>query len=292
MKKLRKSSPRKSSGKRKVRRPGSFWSWMMSKGNGKVRWGVGILIAILYIYIFYTFLVAPFSLRWRGVFGEAYYPAGYSIRGIDISHHQGKINWDKLRWAKIGDEPLSFIFMKATEGKSLVDRQFNHNFVQAHDYGFIRGAYHFFVPGVPAELQAQNYLSEAKLIAGDLPPVLDIEITGSLSPEELRKETLEWLRIVERHFGVPPILYTNYTFKKNYLNTPEFDKYPYWIAHYYVKQLRYEGDWKFWQHTDKGKLPGIKGDVDLNLFNGSMYNLRLLTLPDSLDHTGLINQKI
>ena len=282
MKKLKSSSPRKLSRRKSVRRPNPLWRWLMSKGNGKMRWGIGILLAVLYIYLFYTYLVAPFSLRWRGVFGEADYPAGYSIRGIDISHHQGVINWDKLRWAKIGDEPVSFIFMKATEGETLVDRQFDYNFEQAHEYGFIRGAYHFFVPGVPAYLQARNFLRKAKLVEGDLPPVLDIETIGRLSAEELRNETLIWLHLVENHFGVVPILYTNYTFKQNYLNTPEFDKYPYWIAHYYVKNLRYEGEWRFWQHTDKGRLPGIKGDVDLNLFNGSMYNLRLLTITDSL----------
>ena len=280
---MKKSTGRKITKRKKVRKPSSSWRWLVEKGYTRWRWIGGVLTGVLYIYLFYTFLVAPFSLRWRGVFGDIDYPEGYSIRGIDISHHQGRVNWDKMRWAKIGDEPLSFIFMKATEGQSLVDRQFECNFSQAKDFGFIRGAYHFFVPGISPELQARHFMNIVKLEAGDLPPVLDIETRGNLSPEELRRDALAWLHFVEKHYQIVPILYTNYGFKKEYLNTPDFDKYPYWIAHYYVKELKYHGEWRFWQHTDKGHLSGIRGDVDLNIFNGSMYNLKMLTIPgDSL----------
>ena len=279
---MRKISRNHSSRWEKVRKPSYFWRWLMAKKNGHMRWIGGSLLVAVYVYLFYTFLVAPFTLRWRGVYGEADYPSGFSIRGIDISHHQGLINWDKLRWAKIGEEPIAFVFMKATEGVSLVDHRFAFNFHQAKEVGLIRGAYHFFVPGVPAQAQAEHYLRQAQLEHGDLPPVLDIETIGKLSPEELRREALVWLRAVEQHYKVVPILYTNYKFKRNYLNTKDFDKYPYWIAHYYVKTLHYDGPWKFWQHTDKGDLPGVRGDVDLNVFNGSMYNLKKLTIPDSV----------
>ena len=102
--------------------------------------------------------------------------------------------------------------------------------------------------------------------------------TGGLSPDQLRKVALIWLNMVEKRYGVPPILYTNYKFKLDYLNTPEFKRYPYWIAHYYVRSLTYKGSWKFWQHTDCGRLPGIKEKVDLNIYNGSMYDLRRLCI--------------
>lgn len=263
----------------KVRKPSFLLRRLMAKKNGHLRWIIGAILGAVYIYFFYTFLVAPFTLRWRGVYGETAYPSAYSIRGIDISHHQGKINWDRLRWANLGEEPLAFVFMKATEGVTLVDKNFDYNFNQAKENGLMRGAYHFFVPGISAELQAIHFLKHARLEAGDLPPVLDIEQIGDLTPADLRKAALTWLRIVERHFHVVPILYTNYKFKRNYLNTRDFDRYPYWIAHYYVKDLRYQGEWKFWQHTDKGNLPGIHGDVDLNVFNGSMYNLQKMTVP-------------
>lgn len=273
---LRNKSPRWE----KVRKPSYVLRRLMAKKNGRLRWIGGMLLGAVYIYLFYTFLVAPFTLRWRGVYGDVDYPAGFSIRGIDISHHQGKINWEKVRAANIDKEPLAFVFMKATEGMTLVDRRFAYNFHEAKDNGLMRGAYHFFVPGVSAAQQAYHFISCAHLEPGDLPPVLDIENIGKLDPEELRKSALTWLKIVEKRYGVTPILYTNYKFKRNYLNTIDFDRYPYWIAHYYVKELHYQGDWKFWQHTDKGHIPGIRGDVDLNVFNGSMYNLKKLTIPE------------
>ena len=77
-----------------------------------------------------------------------------------------------------------------------------------------------------------------------------------------------------------PILYTGYKFKVDYLNTPEFADYPFWIAHYYVKELQYQGDWTFWQYTDCGKVKGIKGHVDCNIFNGSMSDLCKLLIPE------------
>ena len=93
----------------------------------------------------------------------------------------------------------------------------------------------------------------------------------------------KWLDIVENHYGVKPIIYTYYKFKTRYLNDSVFDDYPYWIAHYYVDKVEYKGEWKFWQHTDAGKLPGIKGYVDFNIYNGSFYDLRQLCIQNKSD---------
>ena len=89
---------------------------------------------------------------------------------------------------------------------------------------------------------------------------------------------------VEKEYGVKPIIYTGYKFKLHYLNTPAFDEYPYWIAHYYVENLEYKGKWNFWQHTDCGKVTGIKGNVDCNIFNGSFEDLMKLTIPEQEDN--------
>jgi lysozyme len=83
---------------------------------------------------------------------------------------------------------------------------------------------------------------------------------------------------VESHYGVKPIIYASYKFKEKYLNDSIFNTYPYWIAHYYVDSVRYEGKWQFWQHSDVGTVPGIDNDVDLNVFNGTLEDLRALTL--------------
>ena len=244
---------------------------------------IGFRLALLFgvslvCYLVYVYAVAPYTSRWQALYGSETYPEGFSIRGIDISHHQGEINWELLSKAQIGNEAICFVFIKATEGKNFLDENFNDNFYQAREFGFLRGAYHYFKPNISAEAQAKYFLKQVHLEEGDLPPVLDIEETGGLPPDQLRKAALTWLNRVEKRYGVPPILYTNYKFKLDYLNTPEFKRYPYWIAHYYVRSLTYKGSWKFWQHTDCGRLPGIKEKVDLNIYNGSMYDLRRLCI--------------
>lgn len=99
---------------------------------------------VLYVWAFYYFFVGPTGFRWRALYGDAKYPAGYEIHGIDISHYQGTINWNRLRYSAMVDGcPIRFIIIKATEGSSRVDENFSDNFDNAREYGFIRGAYHF-----------------------------------------------------------------------------------------------------------------------------------------------------
>ena len=246
------------------------WTWWI---------GGGVIIAV-YVFFFYYLFVSPFGFRWRALYGEVSYPEGYEIHGIDISHHQGTIDWATLKDEAVIDErPIRFIMIKATEGANKIDENFKDNFYNAREYGFTRGAYHFYGTRSTAKAQAQFFISQVKLEKGDLPPVLDVEHKPSnQTDEEFKESVLEWLRIVENHYGVPPIVYTYYKFKLRYLSDSAFDAYPYWIAHYYVDKVEYKGAWKFWQHTDAGRLPGIKGDVDFNIYNGSFYDLRQMTI--------------
>ena len=243
-------------------------------------WTGAVLVSMVYATLFYVFFVSPFSFRWKAIYGEPVYPEGYDIRGLDISHYQTSIQWEKLRNASIQNDPIRFIFIKATAGTTLLDDNFTDNFYQARQNDFIRGANHFCVPDADPTAQARFFLHQVHLEPGDLPPVLDVEKCGSLSPDELQKRVLTWLRIVERRYGVKPILYTSHKFREKYLSTPEFDAYPYWIAHYYVSKLAYKGTWAFWQHTDCGTVDGIKGHVDCNIFNGTLKQLTSLTLQE------------
>ena len=250
------------------RMPG--WAW----------WIGGALIVALYDFFFYYIFVGPFGFRWRALYGDVSYPEGYEIHGIDVSHHQGKINWQKLKDQGMIDKfPVRFVMIKATEGASRIDPNFKENFFQARENGFTRGAYHFYSIYSSAEKQAEFFIKNVKLEKGDLPPVLDVEHKPkNQTDEEFVVSIRKWLDIVENHYGVKPIIYTYYKFKTRYLNGSVFDDYPYWIAHYYVDKVEYEGAWKFWQHTDAGCLPGIKGRVDFNIYNGSYYDLRKLTI--------------
>ena len=163
--------------------------------------------------------------------------------------------------------------MKATEGGDYKDHRFDENFRQAKEAGLIRGAYHFYNPNTDPIRQADFFISQVKLQKGDLVPVLDIERKPK-DVEQMQADLKKFLQRLEQHYGVKPIIYTSYKYKKRYLDELEFDTYPFWIAHYYVDLLSYEGEWQFWQHTDYGVVPGIESNVDLNVFNGSLEELK------------------
>ena len=248
-----------------------------------VRYLLYVLVIIVFVSGFYYFFIRPYAYRWKPCYGLKGYgicmPSGYQVHGIDVSHYQGDINWKMLEQTRQGQFPIQFIFMKATEGGDYSDDRFTANFDSARAHGFIRGAYHFYNPKTDANKQADFFIQSVKLEPGDLPPVLDIEKKGK-DMKKLQSDLKLWLRKVENHYGVKPIIYASYKFKTRYLNESVFNTYPYWIAHYYVDSVRYEGDWKFWQHTDVGTLPGIEEKVDLNVFNGSLQELNRLQLPE------------
>lgn len=241
-----------------------------------------ILVIIVFSLFFYRFFIRPYAYRWKSCNGNKEYgvcmPAHYEVHGIDISHYQGEVDWEKLIQNQAEDYPFAFIFVKATEGGDLKDENFQHNFAAARRYGLIRGAYHYFNPETSAAKQARFFINTVQLDSADLPPVLDVEKKGSQTKEHLMKAVKVWLDIVEAHYGVKPILYTSYKFKTNYLDDSVFNDYPYWIAHYYVDTVAYKGNWKFWQHTDVGTIPGVKEKIDLNIFNGTLEELKNMAI--------------
>ena len=249
------------------------------RGSKPMRWILlsllGLLVAILAYFTFRVIADNAFNIKAR--FGKVTYPAG-DIRGIDISHYQQEIDWDRLRNANIDGVPVSFMLIKATEGSNIIDEYFNQNFFQAREAGIRRGAYHFLTTSSDALQQARFYCRVVQLEGGDIAPVLDVERRDGMPLQQLQKHVLTWMNYVEQHYGITPILYTSYKFRTDYLNTPEFDRYPLWIAHYYVERLRYKGKWAIWQHTDQGSVDGIKGDVDLNVLNGTRDDLEQLLL--------------
>lgn len=244
---------------------------------------LGFLIVVVFSGVFYYFFIRPYAYRWKPCYGMKGYgvcmPHGYKVHGIDISHYQGDINWKMLEQTRQGQFPVQFIFMKATEGGDYSDKRFVANFDSAKAHGFIRGAYHFYNPKTDVNKQADFFINSVKLEPGDLPPVLDIEKKGK-DIAKLQADLKHWLRRIENHYGVKPIIYASYKFKNRYLNDSVFNSYPYWIAHYYVDSVQYKGEWKFWQHTDVGTLPGIKEQVDLNIFNGGLEGLDALRIKE------------
>ena len=256
--------------------------WVRFRNSGIMHWIFTAIGAVAILAFFYYFFIRPYSYRWKPCYGYKGYgvclPVNFKVHGIDVSHHQGIINWKAVKATEKQEYPISFVFMKATEGGDYKDRRFAENFRQAREVGLIRGAYHFYNPNSEPIRQADFYISQVKLEKGDLAPVLDIE-RKPRDKAKLQADLVKFLNRLEQHYGVKPIIYTSYKYRVRYLDAPEFAKYPLWIAHYYVDSLSYEGPWQFWQHTDYGTVPGIDESVDLNVFNGSLTDIQRYTLP-------------
>ncbi len=241
------------------------------------------VLACVFFLAFYYFFISPYKYRWQKCIGIRAYgvciPDGDYIYGLDVSRHQGNIEWEKITETKNTTVPLDFVFIKATEGGDFKDESFERNFKSAKEANLIRGVYHYYIPKTPAKKQADFFINNVLLELGDLPPVLDIEVKPrNMSSQDLQDSVKIWLDIIEKHYKVKPILYTSYKFKSHHLSHSDFNQYPYWIAHYYVPKVKYEGEWKFWQYTDVGIIPGIKELVDLNVFNGNKEELLYLTI--------------
>lgn len=272
----------KEKAKREARRRASRRkAWLRLNESGLIHWTLTALCAIGLLLFFYYFFIRPYTYRWKPCHGSKGYgvclPLNYKVHGIDVSHHQGYIDWEAIKETRKQENPIRFVFMKATEGGDYKDRRFAENFSNARNAGLIRGAYHFYNPNTDPIRQADFFISQVKLEKGDLAPVLDIERKPH-DKAKLQADLVKFLNRLEQHYGIKPIIYTSHKYKTRYLNTPEFESYPLWIAHYYVETLSYEGSWILWQHTDYGTVPGIDSNVDLNVFNGTLKNLQDYTL--------------
>lgn len=265
--KVRKPSTKKRKSRKKIKpRKVNIGAWTAVGVAGSV---------VLALVILFHDWIAPVDCE-----TGAKVPAGDWRYGIDISHHNaGEIVWDSLyvltdrRGRTIRDHhlakdirPVSFVFIKATEGVSLVDKDFKRNWRDAGMSGLRRGAYHFFRSSKDGEAQARLFIKTVgNLRFRDLPPVLDIEtLHRGGSRKKLNEEALKWLRTIENHYGRKPIVYTGSSFAKDYLSKDITENYPMWIAHYEKDRPAFE-DWTWWQFTDKAVVKGVPGLVDLSV---------------------------
>ena len=204
-------------------------------------------------------------------------PWSYAVHGTDVSKYQRAVDWRQLREAGV-----SFVFIKATEGGDMVDEQFAEHWRGAKAAGMPRSAYHFFYFCRPAREQAQWFIRNVPKEAGTLPHVLDME-WNHLSPTcrlrppaaTVQREMKVFLDMIERHYGKRPIIYTSVDFyRDNRLH--EFAGYDWWLRSVAAHPSEaYPGQsFRFWQYTGTGELPGIKGDSDINVFNGTASQWR------------------
>jgi lysozyme len=253
-----------------------------SRGKSSSGWAKGFMILGILLLIFLGVQWwrnrGPRFIRYKEFGIEI--PINYSVHGIDVSRHNGPINWTDVKQMNIKGIQIQFAFIKATEGIGSNDPRFERNWTKSREAGITRGAYHYFNTGKDGKLQAQNFITTVgDLQKGDLPPVLDIEVTNGVSREALQREAKIFLETLEAYYQVRPILYTYVDFYRDYLGS-DFDRYPFWAAHYEEKnQPRTNRDWLIWQHSDKGRVNGIIEKVDFNVFNGDIFEFRRLLVP-------------
>ena len=189
----------------------------------------------------------------------------YNLFGIDVSEYQGDIDWATL----IDKNKIDFAFVRATAGSDTKDSNFAENWRQLKRYNVPRGAYHYYRPNENSTEQADLFIRTVRLEKGDFVPVLDIEKYSKVqSITSLKNGLLNWLTIVEEHYGVVPIIYTYSNFyEKVITDDKRFKKYPIWIAHYSEKEnpKKLPSEWVFWQFCEDGRLEGIETNVDIDI---------------------------
>lgn len=196
--------------------------------------------------------------------------------GMDVSHHQGKIDWKKV--AKKSD--IRFVYIKATQGTTIKDDRYTYNNREARKHGILCGAYHYFSSSSSVEDQFRAFTRIVKKKNQDLIPVIDVEREGMRhwSKKEIRRNLDKMIRLMKKHYGKAPVIYSQYVFYNDYL-APYYNRYILFLAKYSKGRpvIKGKGKVNIWQFTERGQILGVKGRVDLNRLVGSS-SLEMLKL--------------
>ena len=203
-------------------------------------------------------------------------PILYSSRGIDISHHQSKIDWDALQ-----TDPVDFVYMKATEGNDYLDAEFKRNWKESKRVGIPRGAYLFMTFCSPPEQQAAFFIKKVPKDETALPPVIDVEFNPGCKNMPSNEEIQSRMEVVYKQlhdaYGIEPIVYTTPSFYENHLLGTSIDRF--WVASWGVWPF-WKPNWLIWQ-TVAGEFSSSNGDiesldsmVDRDVLRGSIEELR------------------
>ncbi len=194
-----------------------------------------------------------------------------STIGVDVSSYQADIDMNKLK-----EQNIEFIYIKATEGSNVQDERFAENWKNAEKAGLLSGAYHFFSYDSEGKTQAENFIKTVGTdIKGRMLPVVDVEYYGDKeknppAKEDVVRELKTYLDLIEKEYGVKPMIYTRADIYKKYLKG-EFDEYKKWISSLYSPlSWNYKDDWYIWQYLNRGELQGYTGGekyIDMNVLN-------------------------
>lgn len=231
---------------------------------------LAICFSILVFFLIRDYLQEP----------ESFDSNKYYVKGIDVSHHNPILNWNALL-----DQNITFAYIKSTEGPSHEDRNYIYNYDLARKTNIKVGTYHFYTFALSGKEQAQHFLKIAKFNTGDLLPAIDVEHSPSNTynkDKEYIKLVVQELEVMENelyeHFGIHPIIYTNKDCYKLYIKG-NFPKNPIWMCDLHNEPSDDVKNWRIWQFSHKGELPGVDGSIDLNYYRYSFEEFKELLLP-------------
>ena len=213
-----------------------------------------------------TVIISLFSLS---VYGQE-----QDYNGIDVSHHNGTIHWEKVK----KDKKIEFIYIKASEGKTYVDPHYSSNITNARKYGFKVGSYHFFRMTSGAHEQFIHFKKVVRKEMQDLIPMIDVETSDKHSIKETRDSLRVFLRLVEKYYGTKPLIYgTNRSY--NTICGIWFNRYKLYLGRYGKNAPIIPGSEHYlvWQYSEHGKIKGIPKDVDLCRFH-PQYSIKDILL--------------
>lgn len=191
-------------------------------------------------------------------------------RGIDVSQWQGSISYRQVKNAGI-----KIVYIKAGEGDRFVDPYFERNYTQARRAGLNVGLYHYVTARTvsDARRQAHFFASLVNEKRVQCRPAMDFEQVGGLTKKEVNRIAKVYMRQLHRLTGYRPVVYSN-AYDTHTLWDASLSRYPLWIADYGRKSPYTTGAWHSWQgfqYSDKGRIPGIRGLVDLDRFKQGIF---------------------
>jgi lysozyme len=206
-------------------------------------------------------------LEYKGIIWHTdFFAMKYKIKGLDVSHHQGKIDWKEIN----NQNSFRFVYIKATEGEDFTDDQFQTNWQEAQKY-MVTGAYHFFSMESTGEAQAALFIKTVPKLEISLPPVIDLEIGLDYNPEEVKLKLHKMIELLLQYYGKKPILYVTYDTYNKYIKG-DFAEQEIWLRDILKHPKLDQRKWMLWQFNDRGKVKGISGNVDINAFNSEEFN--------------------
>ena len=194
------------------------------------------------------------------------YDGGKGLCGFDLSHYQGRVDWDALST----DPNAGFIYLKASEGSNLKDNMYSTYYSEAKRVGLKVGSYHFFRGNCPAREQFENFRRMLRGRSQDLIPIIDVEVVNKgVSMYQYMDRLSELLQLVEREVGRKPMIYTGQKFYNRHFAGTKFPgHYKFMIACYTLEEpvLYGNDDFLLWQFTGYGKAKGVRGHIDISRF--------------------------